>query len=107
VRNYLVVIAVDLLLLVSIVYVLEDLQWRAAYAASAHGHTAGYTPSFSYSFFTQVFTMSRGGASLSSPLTLDWIQLLGIALVLLNGWLLYSTYTKRRRGSIARSPTST
>ena len=99
-KNYLVVAVADVLLVVSLVYVLGDLQWRAAYAASAHGHTTGYVPSFSYSLFTRVFTMTGNGATLASPLTLDWVQVLGVALIALNGWAIYVAYNSRRRALV-------
>ena len=95
-RTYIAVLLVDALVLVALFYVNADWQWRIAYAASPHGHTSGYVPSFSYSLFTQIFTMSSSGVSLASPLTLDWIQVLGVALVIINGWYLYSTYAKRK-----------
>jgi hypothetical protein len=96
-KTYLLVLLVDLLLAVSLVYVVGDLQWRVAYASSPHPRTTGYATSFAYSVFTRVFTMSGGGISLSSPLTLDWVQVLGVLLVALNGWFLYTVYSKRRK----------
>lgn len=99
-KAYLKVLLLDALLLIGLFYVTGDLQWRVAYAATPHGHTAGYSPSLSYSVFTQVFTMAGSGASLASPLTLDWVQVLATALVILNGWYLYTAYAARRKGTL-------
>ena len=103
-RSYVVVLLLDALLLVALFYVSSDMAWRTAYAMTPHGHTSGYSVSFSYSLFTQIFTMSAGGATLASPPTLDWIQVLGVAIVLLNGWYLYTAYSKGRPHPAAPEP---
>jgi len=98
-RTALTVLVADIILLVGEFYVIQDLQWRTSYAASPHANAPnGYNPSFAYNIFTQFFTMSGNGVSLTSPPTLDWIQLLTVALVVLNLWFAY-TYWKGRRAS--------
>ena len=96
-KSLVLVLLADAMLLLAVFYVVGDLQWRVAYASSPHGHTTGYAASFSYSIFTQVFTMSGSGVTLSSPLTLDWIQVLALVLVVLNGWYVYSLVARRRK----------
>lgn len=91
-RNTLTVLLVDAALLVALFYVAGDLQWRVSYASSVH-HACptgcSYAPSFGYSVLTQFFTMAGNGASLTSPPTLDWVQLIALFLVLVNGWYAY------------------
>ncbi len=98
VRTALAVIAADIILLVGEYYVIQDLQWRATYAASVHNACGGpcsYAPSFSYNLLTQFFTMSGGRLPLVSPPTLDWVQALVLALVLVNGWFAYKVIKDR------------
>ncbi len=102
-KRYLTVVVIDFLLLVALLYVAGDQQWRVAYAESPHSRTSGYATSFSYSLFTQVFTMSGKGVSLSSPLTLDWVQVLVAALFVVNAWFVYVTLGARRKKSSAVS----
>jgi hypothetical protein len=100
------VVAVDAVLVAAIIYVIQDLQWRSTYAAETINRCGGpcsYTPSFSYGLLTQVFTMSGNSVQLPSPATLDWIQVLVYALVLLNAWLVY-TYWKSRRALPSAAP---
>ena len=80
----------DAILLIFAYFVQQDLEWRSGYASSH-----GYSVSTSYSLLTRVFTMSRSGTSLSSPLTLDWIQVVIALLIIVNvtyfvGWMLGS-----------------
>lgn len=99
VRNAITVLIVDVVLLTSGFYVMQDLQWRVAYAASLHDACAqpcSYAPSFSYSILTRFFTMTGNGAQLVSPPTFDWVQLLALALVVVNVWFAYASLTKRR-----------
>lgn len=96
-KGYIKVLALDALLLVALYFVLGDLQWRAAKAESPHGHTAaGYAVSYSYSLFTHVFRMTGSGYTLASPLTLDWVQVIGVVLVAVNAWFLYATFSRRK-----------
>ena len=107
-KTYLWVIPIDAHLLVSLGYVLSDLQWRVAYAATSVGHERGYAPSFMYSVFTQVFTLKgpSGSLALTSPPTLDWVQVLAVLLVLLNGWWLYTSLSSRRKAPTAQPLTA-
>ena len=91
----------DVVLLIAGYYVSTDLQWRADYASSLHnacGRICSYVPSFSHSILTQFFTMSRNGGSLTSPPTLDWIQVIAIAAVAVNGWLAYAYLRQKAAG---------
>jgi hypothetical protein len=99
------VLFVDLLALVALYFVLQDLSWRTYYAMTPHAAVSGYTPSFSYSIFTRYFTMAGSGVSLTSPPTLDWVQILAVGLLLVNGWFLYVILTERRKSTPATGPT--
>ena len=99
-------ISLDVFFIVLAYLVARDQEARAAYAASLHDACAGlcsYTPSFSYGFFTQYFTMSGNGVTLTSPPTLDWFQVIAVVLVAINGWYFYSTYVSGRRADAAVS----
>ncbi len=96
------VAAADVVLLVALFYVVQDLQWRSGYAASAHdacGGPCSYTPSFSYGFLTQLFTMSGNSAQLTSPLTFDWVQAILYVLVAVNAWFVYRFMKGRNAGA--------
>ena len=93
------VLLVDLVLVLGLYFVLGDLSWRSYYAMSPHnacGGVCSYTPSFSFNVLTRFFTMAGNGVPLTSPPTLDWVQLLLLALFALNGWYLYSTFGANR-----------
>ena len=96
----------DLALLAALYFVLQDLAWRTYYAGTPHAAVSGYAPSFSYSFFTRFFTMAGSGVSLTSPPTLDWVQVLALALVVVNGWFAYREYRARRARSLPETPSS-
>lgn len=102
------VLLADLILVVALYFVLQDLSWRSYYALAPHDRCGGlcsYTPSTSYSLLTRFFTMAGNGVSLTSPPTLDWVQILAVVLVALNGWYLYSELRARRgEGGIASQP---
>ncbi len=92
VRTFAKVLAADAVLLAAEYFALQDLGFRSAYAASK-----GFTPSYSYSIFTQFFTMLGRGLTLESPPTLDWVQLLFALLVALNLQYLYRITRMRAR----------
>ncbi len=103
-RTALKVLIIDVVLLVGEYYVVQDLQWRTSYATSLHSacpQLCGYTPSFSYNILTQFFTMAGNGVSLTSPPTLDWIQLFTAALLVVNLWFVY-TYIRQRAPKASR-----
>jgi len=105
VRTALKVLAADVILLVALFNVIQDIQWRTSYAASPHQAAPnGYTPAFAYNIFTQFFTMSGNGVSLTSPPTLDWVQLLAAVLVLLNAWFFYTSYKGRASARLSKEP---
>ena len=91
-RTALKVIGVDVVLLAAEFYVMQDLQWRSAYAAG----TLRYSPSFSHNVLTQFFTMASNTITLTSPPTLDWAQALAYALVVVNVWFAYVVVKSRR-----------
>lgn len=89
------VLLVDLLFVVALYFVFSDLSWRTYYAMSPHdacGGLCSYTPSFSFSLLTRFFTMAGNGVSLTSPPTLDWVQVIVVLLVAVNGWTAFDSY---------------
>jgi hypothetical protein len=98
------VLVADVALVLGEYSVLLDVQSRSAYAASAHAGISGYAPSYSYSVLIQFFTMTGGGASLTSPPTLDWTQAIVLTLVVLNSWFVYKTLASRKARSADKSP---
>ena len=93
------VLLVDIVVVVALYFVLSDLSWRSSYAEAPHDRCGGlcsYVPSFSFSFLTRFFTMTGNGLPLTSPPTLDWVQVLSVLLILANGWYLYSLLQSRR-----------
>ena len=99
------VLLVDFVLVVALYFVLQDLSWRTYYAMTPHDACGGlctYVPSFGYSVLTRYFTMAGNGVSLTSPPTLDWVQILAVLLIAINGWYVYSEL--KRRGRAARNP---
>jgi len=101
IRNVIKVLIADFVLLSSAFLVLQDLQVRAAYAASPHhacSQLCSYSPSFSYGLLTQFFTMDGNGQHLVSPSTLDWVQIVAVALVVANAWFAYAAILKRNDG---------
>jgi len=100
VRTIFKVLIADAILLIAEFYIIQDLEWRTAYAASLHGacspRLCSYSPSFSYNFLVRFFTMAGNGVSLTSPPTLDWAQLLAYILIVINVWFAYTILTKRK-----------
>jgi hypothetical protein len=90
-KTALKVLAADAVLLVALFYVIQDLQWRTSDAG-----TLRYSASFSYNVLTQFFTMAGGTQRLTSPPTLDWVQALAYALVVVNAWFGYVVVKSRR-----------
>jgi hypothetical protein len=95
------VLAADAVLLIGEFWVLQDLAWRSNYAAAPHlacgmANACAYSASLSYTILIQFFTMVGNRASLTSPPTLDWVQLLAFALVALNGWYLFTILKSRK-----------
>ena len=89
----------DIVFVVALYFVLQDLNWRTSYAASPHDACGGlctYAPSFAYGLFTRTFTMSGNGVSLASPATVDWVQIIVVLLLLVNGWCLYVVLKERK-----------
>jgi len=99
VRNSVKVLLVDVVLLAGEYLALQDLGWRSAYAASPHSACltpCGYSASFGYNLLTRFFTMAGHGVSLTSPPTLDWVQLLAFALLAVNAWFAYGVFRSRK-----------
>ena len=87
----------DLFALTFLYFVLQDLAWRTSYVESRELLAA----STSYSPFVRVFNISGGGIKqpLVSPPALDWVQVVVVTLILVNGFFLLTTVRKSRKGS--------
>jgi protein-S-isoprenylcysteine O-methyltransferase Ste14 len=102
-RRLILVLAADVVLALGAAWVVQDLQWRAAYAASPHAMVSGYEATFLRSVLTQVFSMTGSGFVLTSPPALDWLQVIGVLFVLANGWLVYGAL-RRKKQPASQSP---
>lgn len=90
------VVLVDLVLAYGLLSALQDLSWRVNYAGTPHANVQGYAASYSYSVLTRLFTMTGSGVTLTSPPTLDWVQLILVLMAVLNAWFAYSLIRERR-----------
>lgn len=110
-RSALSVLVADVLLLLAVYLVLDDRTWRlrCALGTAAADCTARSSPHFSYSLFTLTFSMTSDRIpgipvqTLQSPPTLDWVQVLVAALVVLNAWYVYAL-VRSRRGATPQGP---
>ena len=100
------VAGVDLVIVYALASVLQDLSWRVYYAGTPHAGVPGFAASFSYSLLARFFTMARSGVSLTSPPTLDWVQILELLLILVNGWFVYVYVMEKRHLSSASGRTN-
>lgn len=83
------VLVANTVILALLYYVEKDLAYRNSYAA-----TVGFTASTVYYFLTHQLVLTGRGVTLTSPPTLDWAQVLVVALVALD--LLYASRFLRR-----------
>jgi len=102
-------LVVDVALVLFLLFVTQDLQWRAAYAASPHYACVSpqrrplsciFSPSYSFGPLIQFFTMNGNGERLVSPPTFSWAEAIVIALVVVNAWFAW-----RSRASPGRKAT--
>jgi hypothetical protein len=73
------VVGSNVILLALIWWVFQDYAYRASYWRGM-----GFTPSTSYSPFFYVTTAVRGSTFIQGQLTLDWTQVLGALLVIID-----------------------
>ena len=97
-------VLVDLVLVAALYFVLQDISWRTYYAMTPHAGVSGYTPSFSYSLLTRFFSMAGSNVPLTSPPTLDWVQVIAYVLVAINAWYAYLLLKPRVFGKRQTSP---
>ena len=91
---------VDLLAAVSLYFVFQNLDERAAYAVTEH-----LSAGTAYSPLIRVLTVSGRSIPLVSPATLDWVQILILIAVVANGLFVYDLYRELRKRS-QRTPVS-
>jgi hypothetical protein len=106
------VLLADAVLLLAEFFAIQDFQARVACALGSplygYGCLARSSPSYSYSFLTESFSMVVNGTTVRSPPMLDWVQLTAAALIVINVWYVY--FLLRRRpsnkmdGSVVQEP---
>ena|SRR5215472_14772949 len=101
VRTGVKVLIADAVLLIAEFFAISDVQARLTCANGAALYGQGCltrdSPGYSYSVLVQYLSMtSQGGLVLTSPPTLDWIQLLVVALIVINLWYIVKTFRSRR-----------
>jgi len=91
------VLVVDAVLLILTYLLYSDELWRTG-CALGNGLNCSIRsdPSFSYSLFTRFFSMRNNTMLLTSPPTLDWIQVIAAILVLVNVWYLLRIIARRK-----------
>jgi len=82
---------INALLLILAYLVYQDLSSRDAYA-----HELAFSPSTSFSLFSRVFSLTGRGTILVSPLTLDWPQVLILALIVFDIYSLLGILLRRK-----------
>jgi len=84
----------DFLVLTFLYFVLQDLAWRASYVRSEH-----LAPSTAYSLFIHTFSINGSTVQfmLISPPALDWVQIVVAALILVNGFYVFTMFRKSPR----------
>jgi len=100
VRALFEVLVVDVLGLAGIFFVNQDIGMRISCTIPGCTDLTRTSLGFSYSIFVKSFSMNVKNAywrTVVSPPTLDWIQVLGVALVAINLWYLYRALGGRRR----------
>jgi len=85
------VVAVNLILLLAIYFVTADLATRSAYAARE-----GLSYFFTQSLLVETSSLQGHGATLQSPLTLAWLQLILAVLVIVDAVYVYDWVQRRR-----------
>jgi hypothetical protein len=99
VRTVITVLVADLVWVAAILLVLQDVHMRVD--CSIDGCTSFIrrtSAGFTYSVLTKSFSFVGNGNNLTSPPTLDWVQVLVVALVVLNAWYAYGALVGRSRG---------
>jgi len=100
VRALLEVLVVDVLGLAGIFFVNQDIGMRIDCTVPGCTNLARTSVGYSYSILTKTLSVTVRNASwrtVVSPPTLDWIQVLGVALVAVNLWYVYRAVTGRRQ----------
>jgi hypothetical protein len=90
-RRLVEALLINAVLILALLWVTGEQSARASYAVQR-----GLTFSVTRSLFTYVTTLSSSSGQLSSPPTLDWIQVIVFALFLIDLYYVYGAV--RRRG---------
>lgn len=103
VRRAIEVAVTDALLLVGTYLVIVNRQWKINCALGLTTDcTPRNSPHFAYSVFTVYFSMNSSltpHVLLTSPPSLDWVQVFVAALVVINAWYLITHLRERSKGS--------
>ncbi|MDA4121479.1 MAG: hypothetical protein OK404_03620 [Thaumarchaeota archaeon] len=106
------VLLADAVLLLAEFFATQDIQARVACAVGSplygFGCLARSSPAYSYSLFTESFSMIVNGTTVRSPTMLDWVQLTAAALIVINVWYVYFLIRRKpsnkMAGSMAQDP---
>lgn len=111
VRTGIKVVTLDAFLLIITYFVGTDIQNRIDCALGSplygEGCLARSSPAFSYSVLTRFFSMVKDGMVLTSPPTLDWVQLVLLVFAVVNVWFVYTVFRERRPSSPDSGPPAT
>lgn len=94
------ILASNAIILLLIWWVFQDYAYRATYWRGM-----GFTPSTSYSPFFFVTSAVRGSTHIQGQLTLDWTQVLGVLLLVIDATFLFGLWRRTRVGATKVQPT--
>jgi hypothetical protein len=101
------VLLADAVLLLAEFFAIQDIQARVACSLGSplygYGCLARSSPSYSYSFLTESFSMIVNGTTVRSPPMIDWVQLTAGVLVVINLWYLYGVLRRRSSRQVSRA----
>jgi hypothetical protein len=79
-------------------WVFQDYAYRLAYWRSM-----GFTPTTKYWPFFYVTSAVKGSVYIPGQLTLDWTQVLGVVLIIIDAGFLIGLYRRRARNDLHRT----
>jgi hypothetical protein len=99
------VVVADLILVGALFLVLQDVQMRIDCSLSAcQPSIARSSAGYDYSILTKSLSFMADGKPLASPPMLDWVQVLVLAIAVLNAWAIYRGISKKTVPSSSGQP---
>lgn len=89
--------------IVLLYFVELDVLWRSSCGGDTTPSCISHVAAVSYFPFTMVSHLAGSGLPLTSPLTLDWFQVILVSLVIIDAYCLVRFFTRRSR-SAPQSP---